>query len=43
MEDLEALSYLKNEEILDTEITIEEIAGALKYLKPGRSNGADRL
>ena len=43
MEDLEALSYLQNEEILDTEITMEEIAGALKSLKPGRSNGADGL
>ena len=43
MEDVEAVSYLQNEEILVTEITMEEIAGALKSLKPGCSNGADGL
>ena len=41
--DLEDKSYWNKEDILDTEIVIEEIEGALKTLKLGRSGGIDGL
>ena len=41
--DLEISSFLTCENILDTEVEIEEIDGALKTLKLGKSGGIDSL
>ena len=41
--DLEILSFLTCKNILDTEVEIEEIDGALKTLKLGKSGGIDSL
>ena len=41
--DLENKSFMNSEDILDTLITFEEIEGALKSLKLGRSSGMDCL
>ena len=40
---LEDKSFGCNDHVIDTEIGIEEIEGALKLLKPNRSGGVDRL
>ena len=41
--DLEISSFLNCECILDTEVTLEEIEGAFKTLKLGKSGGIDSL
>ena len=40
---MEDLSYSSNEQLLDMEICVEEIAGALKILKLGKSGSPDGL
>ena len=40
---MEGLSYSSNEQLLDTEICVEEIEGALKVLKLGKLGGPDGL
>ena len=43
LSEMESLSYSNNEQLLDTEICMEEIEGALKILKLGKSGGPDGL
>ncbi len=43
MDELEASSFTHNDQIVDTDITVEEIEIAIKALKVGRSKGADGL
>ena len=40
---MESLSFLNNEGVLDSEISVDEIEGALKSLKLGKSGGGDML
>ncbi len=40
---IEVTSFLSCDDILDTEFTVEEIEGALKTLKLGKSGGIDSL
>ena len=41
LSEMENLSYRSNKQLLDTEICVEEIEGALKILKLGKSGGPD--
>ena len=43
LDNLIARSLLNDDQILDTDITVEEIEGAIRTLKRGRSRGADGL
>ena len=43
IEQLENISLGCDDQVIDTEICIEEIEGALKSLKPNRSGGPDGL
>ena len=43
LSNMENLSFLNDEKILDTMISIEEVEGALKTMKRGRSGGGDGL
>ena len=43
LSNMENLFFLNDEKILDTMISIEEVEGALKIMKQGRSGGGDGL
>ena len=43
LETLEATSIIQDDQILDSEILVEEVEVALRLLKLGRSKGADGL
>ena len=43
LSEMEASSFGNNEQLLDTEICVEEIEKALKNLKLGKSGGLDGL